>query len=167
VPAPCAQWISRARRCESHRGPPLHRALAITTMMSLRRHIHTLVTVGLIASIGTVAFAQPNKKGTARVTATVIKQIEIAGVDAEAGNPEIRVMSTGALNLLYQVFPPMHVKTDEQGKPYETFDKQLEKYIGVPVSWEDRELFHIAKPRADTIERTKAFVQAFPKAPGK
>jgi hypothetical protein len=46
-----------------------------------------------------------------------------------------------------------------------TYDRQLEQYLGVPVSWEDRELFHIAHPRSVTISRIEAFVQSFPVIP--
>jgi hypothetical protein len=49
--------------------------------------------------------------------------------------------------------------------PRVTYDWQLEQYLGVPVSWEDRELFHIAHPRSVTISRIEAFVQSFPVIP--
>lgn len=95
----------------------------------------------------------------------VVSTIEIDHVDARAGAPRIRMMANGSLDLLYEVFPPSHVTESAQYAPYENFDRQLADYLGVAVSWEDRELFHVAAPRADTAERLQRFVRAFPDVP--
>ena len=110
-------------------------------------------------------FSLPTQEQVAAATPTVVEKIQIPGIDPEAGDPEIWVMSTGALNLHFQAFPPTQITTEAQTKPYETFAAQLEQYIGAAVSWEDRELFYIAKPQRDTMERIKVFVQAFPVVP--
>jgi hypothetical protein len=49
--------------------------------------------------------------------------------------------------------------------PRVTYDRQLEQYLGVPVSWEDRELFRIAHQWSVTISRIESFVQSFPVIP--
>ena len=110
-------------------------------------------------------FALPTAAETSAVTPSVTKKLEISGVDEQAGDPELWVMSNGSLNLHFQAFPPTHVTTEAQTEPYATYAQQLEQFLGVPVSWEDRELFFIAHPKRDTIEKVEAFVKAFPNVP--
>ena len=50
---------------------------------------------------------------------------------------------------------------EAQPEAFDTFDQQLQEAIGVPVVWEDRELFLIEEPAHDTVERIKTFLQTF------
>ena len=37
----------------------------------------------------------------------------------------------------------------------------MEEAIGVRVVWEDREFFLIPKPKADTIDKIRAFIESY------
>ncbi len=87
--------------------------------------------------------------------------IPIHGFD-EAGEPEIRVMADGSLVIAFQFMPPMRDTDDGVQDPrFERFDKVLAEALEIPVEWDDRELFLIASPEADTVARATAFLERF------
>ena len=96
---------------------------------------------------------------------TIVKTTSVTGFDADA-EPQIHHMSDGSLQLMLEFMPPSFIADeDAEGvKSFDDFDKQLERAIGVPVLWEDRELFIIRKPQNDTAEKIKQFLEGYRKA---
>jgi hypothetical protein len=88
----------------------------------------------------------------------VVKTIKLSGFDPE-GEPEIPFMGDGSLHVVFNFMPPSFVLEDQEMGPFADFDKQLGRAAGVPIVWEDRELFIIPHPRADTAERIRAFIE--------
>lgn len=88
----------------------------------------------------------------------MVKTIPIVGFDPD-GEPEIRVMSDGALMVVFEFMPPSYAE-DEEAK-FADFEKQLEWAVRVPVSREDREFFLIQHPESDTPEKVKSFLEGF------
>lgn len=84
----------------------------------------------------------------------VVKIIEMPGFDP-LGEPEIRVMDEGWLHIFFNFMPPSH---DPDEAKYEDMDEQMTVALGVEVEQEDREVFIIAEPQRDTIERLCAFI---------
>jgi hypothetical protein len=87
------------------------------------------------------------------------QKIAFTGFDPK-GEPDIEAAADGSIRVMFNFMPPSWVP-DEQRKSlgeFKDFDKRLAKALGIPVSWEDRELFVIHAPRADTVERLKAFL---------
>jgi hypothetical protein len=72
-------------------------------------------------------------------------------------------MADGSLYLVFNFMPPSWAENDPQ--PFDDFDLQLTRAAGVPVEWEDREVFRIATPDPDTIDRVRAFLQSCRHAP--
>jgi hypothetical protein len=87
------------------------------------------------------------------------QRIPFAGFDPK-GEPEIQVAADGSIRVMFNFMPPSWVPDEQRGSlgTFKDFDQRLAKALGVPVSWEDRELFVIKAPRADTIERLKTFL---------
>lgn len=92
--------------------------------------------------------------------ATVVKTIAVNGFDP-GGEPEIREMSNGTMMVIFNFMPPSYAQDEELD--YADFDEQLERAIGVPVRRDDRELFLIQKPRPDTAQKLKSFLEAYRK----
>lgn len=90
--------------------------------------------------------------------ATVVKTIAVRGFDP-GGEPEIREMSDGTLVLIFNFMPPSYAEDEEV--EYADFDEQIERAVEVPVRRDDRELFVIPKPRKDTVEKLKSFLEAY------
>ena len=90
--------------------------------------------------------------------ANVVKTIAVRGFDPD-GEPEIREMSDGTIVLIFNFMPPSYAEDEEV--EYADFDEQLERAIGVPVRRDDRELFVIPKPRKDTVEKLKSFLETY------
>lgn len=82
--------------------------------------------------------------------------IPLAGFDPE-GEPEIHVMADGSLSVVFNFMPPSWA--EDEPEPFDDFDEQLAAAIGLPVVWEDREVFVIERPGSDTIERVRRFLQ--------
>lgn len=106
---------------------------------------------------------EPLPKSTAKEPAkmnpaTIVKTIAVSGFDPD-GEPEIREMSDGTLVVVFNFMPPSYAE-DEEAK-YADFEKQLERAIGLPVHRDDRELFLIQKPRSDTAEKLKLFLEGY------
>src|SRR4051812_16298538 len=90
----------------------------------------------------------------------VVQTIPLAGFDPE-GEPEVRVMADGSLFVVFNFMPPSWAEDEGDLGPFEDFDRQIERAVGVPVAWEDREVFLIARPRPDTISRIRTFIEAY------
>ncbi len=89
------------------------------------------------------------------------KTIAVEGFD-QLGEPEINVYDDGHIEIMFN-FMPAHNAAGEPAKDhvFDIFDKWLEYKLGVPVQWEDRELFIIPKPNTDTAEKLKACLETF------
>jgi hypothetical protein len=90
-----------------------------------------------------------------------VKQtIKLKGFDPK-GEPVIRVMANGSLLIVFNFMPPSFVPEDEGLGPFADFDKQLERAAGVPVVWDDREVFVIQQPKPDTTDRVRKFIEGY------
>ena len=87
-----------------------------------------------------------------------INVISLSGFDPE-GEPEIREMADGSLYVVFNFMPPSWAEDDPD--PFDDFDKQLAKAVGLPVQWEDREFFRIERPATDTVERIRRFLAEY------
>lgn len=87
----------------------------------------------------------------------VAQVIELTGFD-EAGEPELGLMRDGQLYLVFNFMPPSDCE-DEQA--FDSFDEELAQATGVEVEWEDREVFIIASPKADTQQRITVFSASY------
>lgn len=88
-----------------------------------------------------------------------IEIIPLLGFDPD-GEPEIRRMADGSLCLVFEFMPPMWMpeSTRIDLGCFENFDGQMQQAIGVPVVWEDREVFLIQKPKKDTVDLIRRFL---------
>jgi hypothetical protein len=94
------------------------------------------------------------------------KEIKLTGFDPE-GEPLIRVMGDGGLHVVFEFMPPSYMpdeELDDELGPFADFDKQMERAIGAPVVWDDREVFVISRPKPDTVERVRKFIQNYRKS---
>ena len=88
--------------------------------------------------------------------------IVLTGFDPQ-GEPEIRRDASGNLRLMFNFMPPSWASDALNGSlgPFEDFDAQLQAAIERPVVWDDRELFLIDDPQADTLARIQSFLIEF------
>lgn len=87
-----------------------------------------------------------------------VEVIPITGFDPE-GEPELRRTAAGRLWLGLQLFPPSWAEDDAaDDEPWADFDRRLERAVGTPVVWEDREWFRIDQPTADTPAMVQGFL---------
>ena len=89
-----------------------------------------------------------------------VEVIPLAGFDPD-GEPEVRVIRDGTLYVVFNFMPPSWAEDDPD--PFDDFDRQLSRAVGIPVVWEDREFFRIDRPAADTIGRIRSFLEAYPR----
>jgi len=89
----------------------------------------------------------------------VAQIIKLSGFDEE-GEPELRLMKNGHLYVFFNFMPPSDCEDEEA---FDSFDEEMAQAIGVEVDWEDREVFLIQSPKADTVERVTAFVANYRK----
>jgi hypothetical protein len=86
--------------------------------------------------------------------------VTLGGFDPGA-EPVVREMRDGSLLLIFAFIPPL-VSEREPARAtrfdLDTFGTEIEKGAGVPVIWDDRELFVIPHPRGDTVERIRQFL---------
>jgi hypothetical protein len=88
-----------------------------------------------------------------------VEKIKLSGFDP-ASEPSIRRTAEGRLWLCINLMPPSWAPDEERlelGR-WEDFDRQMERAIGVPVVWEDREWFRIDEPREDTVAAIQRFL---------
>jgi hypothetical protein len=88
-----------------------------------------------------------------------VRTVPLSGFDPD-GEPEIRVMRDGSLHVVFGAMPPLDLEHQEKYF-LNHFSRQMEAEIGVPVVWEDREVFLIRSPQDDTIERIRLFVSGY------
>lgn len=87
--------------------------------------------------------------------------IPITGFDSD-GEPEIRMEEDGSLTIAFNFMPPLNGQEEATEDPiFENFDKVMSEFLGVEVEWDDREIFRIEKPQADTTKRAKEFLENF------
>ena len=85
----------------------------------------------------------------------------IKGFDRN-GEPELRSGENDALEIVFNFMPPQTASGEgREPELFETFEAVLSKALGVAVSRDDREMFVIAKPDADTAERAAAYLSSF------
>lgn len=92
---------------------------------------------------------------------SVVRTEAIEGFDPE-GDPELRVMSDGSLELVFEFMPPSFVLEagEDDLARFDDFDVRLAEAIGAEVLWEDREVFLIPAPGPDTIDRIREFLRS-------
>jgi hypothetical protein len=91
----------------------------------------------------------------------VQQTIKLTGFDP-VGEPVIRVMGDGSLLVVFNFMPPSWAPEGEGMGAFADFDEQqLERAAGVPVVWDDREVFVIQKPERDTVERVRKFIELY------
>jgi hypothetical protein len=95
--------------------------------------------------------------GDVRVT------VALAGFEPGA-EPVLREMRDGSLLLIFAFIPPRVT----EGQPAKarrfdlnTFGAEVERAAGVPVAWDDKEVFVVQRPQGDTVERIRRFLQSF------
>jgi hypothetical protein len=78
--------------------------------------------------------------------------------------PVLRDMRDGSLLVVFAFIPPRVA----EGQPAKarrfdlnTFGAEIERAAGVPVAWDDKEVFVVQRPRADTVERIRGFLQNY------
>lgn len=94
--------------------------------------------------------------------ADVVCTVPLAGFDS-GGEPSVRVMSDGSLEVRFEFMPPSD-EPDEGDAGlgrYAQFDQEMAGAIGVAVTWEDREVFRVAAPAADTLDRLRLFIAGY------
>ena len=96
--------------------------------------------------------------------AEVVRTIQLSGFDL-VGEPAIRVMSDGSLEVWFEFMPPSDSPDDdcENLGQFATFDQEMAKAAGVPVVWEDRELFLIMNAPPGTLKRVQKFIEGYRK----
>ena len=87
-----------------------------------------------------------------------IEIITLEGFDPE-GEPEIRIMENGSLELVFNFMPPTWA--EDNPAAFDDFDVQLSEALDLEVLWEDREFFWIEEPAEDTVERIRRFLAAY------
>lgn len=92
----------------------------------------------------------------------VVRRTCVTGFDP-AGEPEIVERRDGSICVLFCFMPPSDC---EHREAYflEYFQRQMEECIQSAVQWEDRELFVIPKPRADTVALVLRFLSTYREA---
>src|SRR4030095_16168442 len=86
--------------------------------------------------------------------------ITLGGFDPGA-EPVLREMRDGSLLLIFAFLPPLVSENDPTKGTrfdFDTFGTEIEKGAGVPVIWDDREVFVVEHPRRDTVERIRHFL---------
>lgn len=89
--------------------------------------------------------------------------ITLAGFEPGA-EPVLCEMRDGSMLLVFAFIPPRVTEGDAaKGKRFDlnTFGADIERAVGVPVAWDDKEVFVIQQPRANTVERIRKFLQSY------
>jgi hypothetical protein len=80
----------------------------------------------------------------------------VDGFDAvNKWNPHVNTLSDGSIKILFQHFPTQLVIDRDE---FDEFPDLMAEAIGTYVTWEDRELFIVDRPAADTMDRLKTFL---------
>src|SRR5215203_3884871 len=88
-----------------------------------------------------------------------LEVIPLPGFDPD-GEPELRRSADGRLRLVFNFMPPSWAPDDGRAGlgRFAAFDRELERAVGAPVVWEDREVFRIDRPREDAVETIRRFL---------
>ena len=86
--------------------------------------------------------------------------IDVTGFDP-AGEPEISITRDG-ISVVFNFMPPSDME-DREEYFLSHFEQQMSEAIGLPVRWDDREVFQIPNPRPDTAQRLKDFLEGYRK----
>jgi hypothetical protein len=89
----------------------------------------------------------------------VVRTVPVTGFDP-AGEPSIVERRDGSVYVSFAFLPPSDCEGSE-AYFLEHFQKQMEESIGRAVEWEDRELFAIPEPQADTVARVQRFLSTY------
>lgn len=89
-----------------------------------------------------------------------VEVIRLTGFDPE-GEPQVRRFADGGLFIEFEFMPPSWA--EDAPERFDDFDRQLAAAAGVPVVWDDREVFVITKPGTDTVERIRSFLGSYPR----
>jgi hypothetical protein len=87
----------------------------------------------------------------------------IPGFDRPA-EPVLRELKDGSLLLIFNCLPPLAVDDDpaRAGRfDMARFGDQLQEALGIPVLWDDRDVFVIPRPKMTTEPRLRKFFQTF------
>ena len=88
------------------------------------------------------------------------KIITVTGFDP-AGEPQISVQEDGSLHINFNFMPPSYMDNPDDLGVFSSFDADMQAFIGVPVVWDDREVFVIHQPAQDTIQKIIEFLQTY------
>lgn len=90
----------------------------------------------------------------------LFEEIPIRGFDAE-GEPVIKKWADGSLWIHFSAMPPFFAEDAGTEAEFENFEVKIQEALGVAVIQDDRELFVILKPQADTVEKAKAWLEGY------
>jgi len=94
----------------------------------------------------------------------VEQEVEIG--DFGGAKPSLTLRKTGRLYLIVEV-PPFYdgegndIDGDDDFPEANEFEDLIAEYVGVPVNREDREVFRIDNPEADTMSKVKEFIENY------
>lgn len=91
---------------------------------------------------------------------SAIKEITVSGFDAD-GEPIIQEWSDGSLSIHFEAMPPFFSEENGTEPEFKNFELELAKALGVPVVREDRELFTMKNPKADTSQKAQSWLEEF------
>ncbi len=91
---------------------------------------------------------------------TIVEEISIIGFDPD-GEPVIKKWSDGTIWIQFEAMPPFYAEGKGIDAEFEHFDAKLQRALGVPVSWEDREVFIVKKPTEDTVKKAKQWLESY------
>lgn len=97
------------------------------------------------------------QSGEVRATVT------LAGFEPGA-EPVLREMRDGSLLLVFAFIPPrVTVGQPAKARRFDlnTFGTEVERAAGVPLAWDDKEVFVVQRPRSDTVERIRGFLNSY------
>lgn len=89
--------------------------------------------------------------------------ITLAGFEPGA-EPVLREMRDGSLLLVFAFIPPRVSESQPAtAKRFDldTFGDEVTRGAGVPVTWDDKEVFVVQHPQGDTVERIRGFLQNY------
>lgn len=94
---------------------------------------------------------------------TLIEEITVNGFDPD-GEPVIKKWSNGSLWIQFEAMPPFFAKDEGTENDFEEFETKIQDSLGVTVHRDDREVFVIKRPKPDTAEKVKAWLEAYRKS---
>ncbi len=92
--------------------------------------------------------------------ATVVEEISVSGFDPD-GEPVIKKWSDGSIWIHFEAMPPFFSEDDGTESNFDNFDTTTQDAIGATVVREDREVFVIDTPNANTAAMAKAWLESY------